>query len=450
MKVFLTSLGCRLNEAELQTWANDFAQFGIIVTNMQTDATIIVINTCAVTGEAARKSRQTIRRFHRNNPIAKIVVTGCYASLDKEEAQALLGVDLVVSNKDKNKLAEKSKDLLEVADMSFAASEPSSAAMFRRNKARAFIKIQDGCRYRCTYCIVTIARGEEVSKTIEDIIEEINRLSQCDIKEVVITGVHVGGYGSDINLSLYDLVVAILAQTIIPRIRFASVEPWDLPDNFFELFKNERLMPHMHLPIQSGSNKILKKMSRRCKSETFLALVNKAKKLIPNFNFTTDIIIGFPDETEEDFDLSIDIIKQADFGHVHIFAYSKREGTKAASLPNQIDNEIKKIRSKKMHQFTNETRKNSLIKMIGSCCEVLWEGEGKVQSDGSYFYYGYTPNYHKVVMKTSKKHLLNNQILLCKIDKLLKSNLLNVVSLVELNNFPQPYKIKSIEFKSID
>ncbi len=178
MKVYLTALGCRLNEAELQTWSNDFSQIGISVTNVQADATLIVINTCAVTGEAARKSRQAIRRYHRNNPLAKIIVTGCYASLEKEEAQNLLGVDLVVSNKDKKLLAARAKELIEINDMPFAASEPDSSSLFTRNKERAFIKVQDGCRYRCSYCIVTIARGDEVSRSIEGIVEEINRLAK--------------------------------------------------------------------------------------------------------------------------------------------------------------------------------------------------------------------------------------------------------------------------------
>lgn len=438
MKAYLTSLGCRLNEAELQTWANDFALCGILVVADQADASLIVINTCAVTGEAARKSRQTIRRYHRNNPTAKIIVTGCYASLETKEAEDLLGVDLVVSNKEKKQLAEKAKNLLDVKDMPFAASEPGSSALFMRNKERAFIKVQDGCRYRCSYCIVTIARGDETSRGIEDIVEEINRLVISGVQEVVLTGVHVGGYGSDIELNLYQLVVAILEQTIVPRIRFASVEPWDLPDNFFELFSNQRLMPHMHLPIQSGSNRILKKMSRRCKKETFLALVKKAKLLIPNFNFTTDIIVGFPGESDEDYSLSLDVVKQAEFGHVHIFSYSQREGTKAATLPNQIENEIKKIRSKKMHLVANKVKREQLEKMLSTTCDVLFEGVGRKEVNGQYLYYGYTPNYHKVVMKLAEDFSISNQIIRCRVISVDESNLLNVemydLDFLKINN----------------
>ncbi len=450
MNVYLTSLGCRLNEAELQTWANDFSQFGISITRSQAEATLIVINTCAVTGEAARKSRQTIRRFHRNNPTAKIIVTGCYASLEKEEAQALLGVDLVVSNGDKNQLAEKAKSLLDVGDMPYAASEPGSSVLFIRNKERAFIKVQDGCRYRCTYCIVTIARGEEVSRTIEDILDEINCLSKDGIQEIVLTGVHVGGYGSDIDLSLYQLVVAILNKTKIPRIRFASVEPWDLPDNFFELFRNKRLMPHMHLPIQSGSNKILKKMSRRCKSEIFLVLVKNAQKTIPDFNFTTDIIVGFPDESEDDFLQSLEMIKQANFGHVHIFSYSKREGTKASKLLNQIDTGTKKSRSKKMHIVANKIKKQQLQKTIGAEYDILWEGKGKKMVNGYYRYCGYTPNYHKVTMELPKNYLINNQIFTCKVIGVDDNYLLKVISSITLDQKLIHKEIELVDINQID
>lgn len=415
MNVFLTSLGCRLNEAELQTWAKDFHQLGIGVIADQSDADLIVINTCAVTGEAARKSRQTIRRFHRKNPTAKIIVTGCYASLEKSEAESLLGVDLIVSNQDKMFLPQKTKQLLEWQSMPYAATEPDESALFIRNRERAFIKIQDGCRYRCTYCIVTIARGEEVSRSIDDIISEINQLIQQGIQEIVVTGVHVGGYGSDLNTNLFELVVAVLDKTSIARIRFASVEPWELSDAFFELFKNSRLMPHMHLPIQSGSDKILKKMSRRCKSETFLLLLKKARSVIPHFNITSDIIVGFPGETEDDFGRSLQMVEQAKFGHVHTFSYSRREGTKAAGLAEQVNETIKKSRSQTMHKLAARIKIEELTHMLGEEVDVLWEGNGKRQDNGAYRYFGYTPNYHKICVDLSSELSISNQILKSKV-----------------------------------
>ncbi len=422
MLVYLTALGCRLNEAELQMWAVEFRKQGISVTDKLDEAKLIVINTCAVTSEAARKSRQTIRRLHRKNPQAKLVVTGCYASLEREQAQELLGVDLIVSNAEKSKIPELAKELIEWNSMPIAATDPQESSLFVRNKERAFIKIQDGCRYRCTYCIVTVARGEETSRSLNELIEEINELAKSGVKEIVLTGVHVGGYGTDLETSLYELVVKVLAETQVQRIRFASVEPWDLPDNFFELFKNPRLMPHMHLPIQSGSNRILRKMSRRCKSETFLELVSRARKVIPDFNITTDIIVGFPGETDEDFNLSKSIIRQAEFGHVHIFSYSNREGTKAAKLPEQVETSLKKKRSQLLHSIAGEEKTNRVRKMIGKQCSVLWEGKGDRTESGTFRFSGYTENYHKVVVELEQPVDISNQISLCKVVDYDKNN----------------------------
>lgn len=445
MQVYLTALGCRLNEAELQMWAEEFSQQGLTVTAQIEDAALMVINTCAVTSEAARKSRQTIRKLHRKNPQAKLVVTGCYASLEKQQAEELLGVDLIVSNADKSKLPAMAKELIEWNSMPFAATEPDEAALFVRNKERAFIKIQDGCRYRCTYCIVTVARGDEVSRTIEDLLEEINRLQNEGVQEIVLTGVHVGGYGSDLDTCLYDLVVAILEKTSIPRIRFASVEPWDLPENFFELFTNKRLMPHMHLPIQSGSNAILRKMSRRCKSETFLALVEAARKVVPEFNITSDIIVGFPGETEQDFELSKAIIGQAKFGHVHIFSYSNREGTKAAGLPQQIDSATKKHRSQQLHQVAEENKMLMMNSMTGKRQKVLFEGKGSKTEAGMFRFVGYTENYHKVFLDIAQPVELSNQILDCEVigfDSELK--LLKVASVEDIDPMQLRVAVKQI------
>ncbi len=413
MKVHLTSLGCRLNEAELQTWAHDFIELGVMTTNDLSVADVVVINTCAVTGEAARKSRQAIRRIHRKNPEAKLVVTGCYASLEKEQAESILGVDLIVNNQDKKYLPERVKELLEWSSMPYAATEPNEASLFNRNRERAFIKVQDGCRYRCTYCIVTIARGDEESRTVNDILLEINELHKRGIQEIVITGVHVGGYGSDIGSSLFELTKEILLNTSIPRIRFASVEPWDLPDYFFNLFENKRLMPHMHLPIQSGSDRILRKMSRRCKSETFIKLIHKAREVIPEFNITSDIIVGFPSETTEDFEQSLAMINVAKFGHVHTFSYSKREGTKAAGLSEQIDEKTKKERSKELHVKAAHEKLKVLNHMVGKVELVLWEGIGARLSSGKLRYHGYTTNYHKVSVDILSSIKLTNQILPC-------------------------------------
>jgi len=397
LNINFQALGCRLNEAELETWASEFLQRGHQVTTDSGEADIVVFNSCAVTSEADRKSRQRINRLHRNNPAARLVVTGCHASLNPDQVKDYLGVDLVVKNESKNSLVTQT--LTEFGVTETGVDLASETSLFMRGRHRAFIKIQDGCRYRCTYCIVTIARGGERSRSIKDIVDEINRLHLQGVQEIAITGVHVGGYGSDTGSNLYELLSEILDRTEIPRIRLASVEPWDLPDNFFSLFQNSRLMPHMHLPIQSGSDTVLKRMARRCKTEEFSRIVEKARDSVPLFNITTDLIVGFPGETEEEWQQTMDYVEKTGFGHIHIFNYSRREGTKAAGLPGQIDKATRKERSRQMHQVAALLRKQELQKHVGNTYSVLWEQEISQQS-GTWS--GYTPQYHKIVSSDSE------------------------------------------------
>ena len=301
----------------------------------------MVINTCAVTGESVRKSRQLIRRAHRGNPRAKLVVSGCYASLSPDNLAAELGVDLVVPNPEKDRLISIAAERLDLPVMPEAATEPGENALLARSRHRAFIKVQDGCRYRCAFCIVTKARGDERSRAVADVVEEVNRIHAGGIQEVVLAGVHLGGYGSDIGSELRTLITAVLAETAIPRVRLGSLEPWELPEGFWGLFDNPRLMPHLHLPIQSGADSVLRRMSRRCRTAEFRDLVEQARARRPGFNVTTDIIVGFPGETEQEWQQTLDFAGQMAFGHIHIFAYSPRAGTKAAGMPDQLSREVK-------------------------------------------------------------------------------------------------------------
>ena len=410
MQIHLKTLGCRLNEAELETWAQAFQVQGHAITNQISAAQLVVINSCAVTQDAARKSRQLIRRIHRENPKAKLVVSGCYATLNAEEAQNLLGVDLVVSNKDKTQLVEKALNELTFETMPAMATEPAEIALFTRGRQRAFVKVQDGCRYRCTFCIVTVARGEEVSRAISDVIEEINTLHAQGINEVILTGVHLGGYGSDNGENIVTLIQAILGKTSIPRLRLGSLEPWELNEDFFELFKNPRLMPHLHLPLQSGSDAVLRRMARRCKTEDYLKMVTRLRSQIPNFNITTDIIVGFPNETQEEWQESFEFIKQCSFGHIHIFTYSPREGTKAATLPNPVPNEIKKQRSEQLHHLAQEMKQAFYLQNVGEKFKVLWEGQREILENGNVKMFGYTPNYLRVACEMPETESLENQI----------------------------------------
>ena len=412
MKIFLKALGCRLNEAELEQWSRDFTSEGHEIVNEGKVADIVVLNTCAVTTEATKKSRKLMNRLHRENPQSKLVVSGCYATLEEKEVAQRLGVDLVVNNQQKEKLPRRVMDEFSANTMPLIAMNPDEPSLFLRGKQRAFIKIQDGCRYRCTFCIVTVARGEERSRHLLDIINEVNQLHQQGIQEIVLTGVHVGGYGSDLDSSLFDLVSALLAETDMPRIRFASVEPWDLPDAFFSLFENSRLMPHMHLPLQSGADSVLRRMSRRCKTEDFANLVQQARNAIPNFNVTSDIIVGFPGETEQEWQQTLKTVESIGFGHLHIFSYSPREGTKASRLPNQISSEIKKQRSLEMHELANKLKNEMLQSQIEQRVDVLWESQRQDEVNaGQVIYSGYTPNFCRVETIVENTVLLESKII---------------------------------------
>ncbi|MDD2759368.1 MAG: tRNA (N(6)-L-threonylcarbamoyladenosine(37)-C(2))-methylthiotransferase MtaB [Methylomonas sp.] len=410
MQIHLKTLGCRLNEAELETWAQAFQAKGHGITRNLSDAQLVIINSCAVTQDAVKKSKQMIRRIHRDNPQAKLVVSGCYATLNETEAAQMMGVDLIVGNQDKNQLVEKALAELNMDSMPAMSTEPGEVSLFSRGRQRAFVKVQDGCRYRCTFCIVTVARGEESSRRIEDVVAEINALHQQGINEAIITGVHLGGYGSDIGSDLVELVKAILEQTEIPRLRMGSLEPWELPEGFFELFKNPRLMPHLHLPLQSGSDSVLRRMARRCKTAEFTELVSKARAAIPHFNITTDIIVGFPGETEEEWQESVDYIKHVGFGHIHTFSYSPREGTKAAAMPNQIGQEIKRKRSRELHGLAETMKQAFIAENIGTEADILWEGQTETLENGLIRYFGYSQNYLRAACDVAPNTLLENRI----------------------------------------
>jgi threonylcarbamoyladenosine tRNA methylthiotransferase MtaB len=395
MKIHLKALGCRLNEAELEQWSRSFRSSGHDIVTEPEVADIVVVNTCAVTTDATKKSRKLMNRLHRENPQSKLVVSGCYATLDADKVAERVGVDLVIPNQHKDQLPQRVMDAFAANTMPLIAMEPGESSLFQRGRQRAFIKIQDGCRYRCTFCIVTLARGDERSRSLQNIIDEVNLLAQQGIQEIVLTGVHVGGYGSDIDSSLYLLVKTLLQETDIPRIRFASVEPWDLPEEFFTLFENPRVMPHMHLPLQSGADSVLRRMSRRCKTSEFSQLVAQARCAIPNFNATSDIIVGFPGETDEEWQKTLEYVESIGFGHLHIFSYSPREGTKAARLANPVANDLKKQRSKELHQLAAKMKQQMLADQKGLIVDVLWEQE-KVNKKGQRLCTGYAPNYLKV------------------------------------------------------
>ena len=396
MQINLKTLGCRLNEAELETWARQFQSEGHCIVQKATEADLIVFNSCAVTNDAVRKSKHLIRRTHRENPSAKLLVTGCYASLNSDEVKAALGVDFIVTNSDKGRLVEIARENLDILTMPSLATEPGEASLFALGRQRAFVKVQDGCRYRCTYCIVTLARGEETSRGIADILKEINALHAEGIQEAILTGVHLGGWGNDLGLRLEDLILAIMENTDIPRLRLGSLEPWELTDKFFDLLQNDRLMPHLHLPLQSGSDTVLRRMARRCKTAEFAQLAARSRQACPDINLTTDIIVGFPGETEAEWEDSLNFIIKQGFGHIHLFGYSARAGTKAANMPDPVPAPVIKHRVQQLHRIADEQKKATLTRYLGREFPVLWEEGSEPQADGNRKFPGYTPNYLRV------------------------------------------------------
>ncbi len=396
MKVYLESLGCKLNQSEVEALARRFEGAGCQVVGGGEKADLCVINTCAVTHSAARKSRQAIRRLRRANPSAHLVVTGCYAEVARSEVKAIEGVDRVIGNEDKERLVELT------VGMEDQRSEPDYSQMsisypslpIPSNRTRAFVKIQDGCDNRCTYCLVRLARGRQRSRPQEDILAEIEARVEAGYKEVVLTGVHVGAYGRDggneIGESLWSLIEVILSRTAVPRLRLSSIEPWDLDPAFLPLWENARLCRHLHLPLQSGCDATLRRMARRYTTTEFAALVIAARRTIPDLALTTDIIVGFPGETDEEFEESLRFVEKMGFARLHVFRYSARPGTPAAAMPHQLPPAVMRDRSQAMLDLARRSAEGFRRGFLGRRMEVLWEERRKA------VWSGLTDNYIRV------------------------------------------------------
>jgi threonylcarbamoyladenosine tRNA methylthiotransferase MtaB len=416
MRVHLTALGCRLNEAELERWSRDFRARGHELAHGPAEADLVVVNTCAVTDEAVRKSRKLVRRARRANPAAKVVVSGCYTSLEPQRAAAELGVDVLVPNPDKDRLVDIVSRRLDLPALPVTLGARAEAALFARGRQRAFVKVQDGCRHRCTFCVVTLARGDERSRPVAEVVSEIRALHAAGVHEIVLTGVHLGGYGSDRGTNLRALIEAVLADTGIARVRLGSLEPWTIPPGFWDLFADRRLMPHLHLPLQSGADSVLRRMARRGRAADFRALAAAARSAVPDINLTTDVIVGFPGETEAEWAATLGFVREIGFGHVHVFGFSPRPGTKAATLPDPVDEPTRQRRSQELHVLAARLRREALEPLVGQRCPVLIEGErGRPAADGIWWE-GYSPAYHRVVVAAPADVDLGNRIAHVRVD----------------------------------
>jgi len=394
MKIFLDSIGCRLNQAEIESLARQFREAGHEIVAIATDADLAVINTCTVTSEAASDSRAAIRRAGRLGTDA-VVVTGCWATLEPDKAAVLPGVRKIVPNPQKERLVT---DLLglpkEFCDLEPLARQPLPGL---RARTRAFIKAQDGCDNACTFCITTVARGASRSRPVEHILADVQSAMEGGAKEIVLTGVQLGSWGLDFPTpkSLAHLVATLLAKTYVPRLRLSSLEPWDLEADFFSLWQDGRLCRHLHLPLQSGSEAVLKRMRRKTTPASFAALVQAARTAIPGLAITTDVIVGFPGETEAEFTETLEFIKSMNFAGGHVFTYSARPGTPAARMNGQVRHEIRKERNAILQAVFKETAWGYRQQFIGRNLSVLWESTDQL-SDRGWQLEGLTDNYIRV------------------------------------------------------
>ncbi|NPV56614.1 MAG: tRNA (N(6)-L-threonylcarbamoyladenosine(37)-C(2))-methylthiotransferase MtaB [Anaerolineae bacterium] len=398
MNIYLDTIGCRLNQSEIERLGAQFRDAGHDLVGAPEDADIIVVNTCTVTHKAASDSRQMVRRVGRASS-AQIVVTGCWATMEPDSATSLPSVHRVIDNLHKEELA---RSVLNIPGTNIPSVTPRQPLPGDRRRTRAFIKCQDGCNRACTYCITRIARGKNRSQPLDEIIGDIRSAIAGGVREVVLTGVQLGAWGQDLEdgQNMVHLIRAILERTDIPRVRLSSVEPWDLTQDFFDLFKDPRLCRHLHLPLQSGNPITLRRMARKTNLAEYQRYVEMARAVSPDIAITTDVIVGFPGENNHQFDDSLAFIEQIGFAQGHVFTYSARPGTPAASYPDQITPSEKKRRSGLMHKMFQQAAERYRRKFIGSSLPVLWETSQKAGTD--WMLEGLSDNYLRVVAKASE------------------------------------------------
>ena len=399
MKACVYTLGCKVNTYESEYIMLKLIEAGYdVVNNLDEVSDVYIINTCTVTNTADIKSRKIINRIKRNNPNACIVALGCYV---EDHPSDDLGIDIYIGNKDKSKIVE-------LLDLYFINKEPIRRVGLNKekfedmyitdfkNRCRAFVKVQDGCENFCSYCIIPYVRGKCRSKDLNTVVSEVTALVNKGFKEIVLTGIHTGHYGVDLDTSFADLLNALVKIDGLKRLRISSIEITELTDEVLDIIKNNKvIVDHLHIPLQAGSDKILKLMNRKYDLEYFENKLKEIRKIRPNISITTDIIVGFPNESEEDFNETIENSKKFGFSKIHVFPYSDRVGTVASKMDGHIDGNIKKMRARKLLEVSKKLEKEYANKFIGENLEVLFE---EVKDGVSI---GHTSNYLKVKVKGS-------------------------------------------------
>lgn len=410
MKVGIYTLGCKVNTYESEYIASLFRNRGYTISSFDDICDVYIINTCTVTNNSDKKDKKIINHLREKD--ACVVVCGCFVESHKD--YNFDGIDIVIGNHNKSNIVDLveeyfiNKKQIKLLDNIMNAGFEDMAITTFESRTRAFVKIQDGCENYCSYCIIPFVRGRCRSKDKDKVISEITALVNNGYKEIVLTGIHTGNYGSDINTNFSSLLKEILAIKNLKRLRISSIEITELDDLFFELFKNPILCNHLHIPLQNGSDKILKLMNRKYNKDEFYEIVQRIRSVREDVSLTTDVIVGFPSENEEDFKENIDFIKKVGFSKVHVFPYSKRDGTKAARMDNQVDSNTKKIRTKELLNLSLELENKYYNDNIGKNEKVLIE-----KNDGDYSY-GHTSNYLYLKLPND---LCENEIYDVKINK---------------------------------
>jgi threonylcarbamoyladenosine tRNA methylthiotransferase MtaB len=401
IKVALDTLGCKLNQAETELLTRELVEAGYKMVTHVSQADIYILNTCTVTHIADRKSRQRLRQAHRHNPDALIVATGCYARRAYQELACIDGVDLVAGNNEKEHLLRL---IAEACHQDYPALSNKRNRMPRPSvfRTRTFVKVQDGCNTPCSYCIVPLVRGRETSLPTSEVITEAGRRVADGYQEVVLTGTKIGQYHHGV-VDLKGLLERILAETDVNRLRLSSLQPQEISPGLLGLWSDDRLCPHFHLSLQSGSDPVLARMKRHYGTTGYEQAISLIRQNIPDAAITTDIIVGFPGETDEEFEESYRFCQRMEFARIHVFPFSQRSGTLAAQMPGQTDSRTKKQRSDMMLSLAEESARNFGQRFSGRTMTVLWE-----QRTGDYIWSGVTGNYLRVF--TESEDDLSNQL----------------------------------------
>jgi len=398
--VAVESLGCKLNQAEAQQLERQLAAAGYRLVAPGAGADIYILNTCTVTHIADRKSRHLLRLARRRNPAVRLVATGCYAERAPGELARLEGVELVLGNDLKENLLERLDGL---------RNSGTAAEHYTGARTRSFIKVQEGCRNYCAFCIVPLVRGRETSVPVADVLARVGERTAEGCREVVLTGTEIGRYGSG-GVDLKGLVEQVLAETTVRRLRISSLQPPEISVGLVELWRDPRLCPHFHISLQSGSDAVLRRMKRRYTTGDYLKAVELVRQTGTDVAITTDIIVGFPGETEAEFRETLELCRGVGFARVHVFPYSSRPGTAAASLPGQVPEPVKKARSREALSLAKECARGFQERFLGTALEVLWEKQaGGVWS-------GLTGNYIKVYARSTAD--LSNRILPAELERI--------------------------------